>query len=174
MGDAFDDQVLRSWYLIYTKPRQEQVACDNLQRQNYVSYLPKVQIKRRRLGRYVEVIEPMFPRYVFISMRQDLDNWVPIRSTRGVASIVRFGGLPAQVPDSLLEFLQQKEQQYEREKAVQDTFKRGDKVKILDPAWDHYEAVFQAKTSKKRVTVLLELLGTVTEIEVSSSLIDRY
>lgn len=162
------------WYLIYTKPRQETIAQINLEQQYYSVYLPKVEVKRRRLGIYTQVIEPMFPRYLFVNLQQGVDNWMPIRSTRGVASIVRFGGVPAAVPTPLVTLIQQNEQQHQHEKEVMQRFKKGDRVKILDPAWDHYQAIFQATTSKKRVSVLLELLGSKTEVEVPCHLVDRY
>jgi len=32
----------RAWYLLYTKPRQEQRAVENLKRQGYIAYLPLI------------------------------------------------------------------------------------------------------------------------------------
>ena len=50
----------RSWYLIFTKPRQESLARENLERQGFVTYLPRAQRSRRRNGRYIKSIEPFF------------------------------------------------------------------------------------------------------------------
>ncbi len=87
----------KAWYLIYTKPRQERYARENLERQGYEVYLPLMKDRRRRKGRYVEIVDALFPRYLFIHLDQDTDNWSPIRSTFGVSGLVYFGFKPARV-----------------------------------------------------------------------------
>ncbi len=81
----------RSWYLIYAKPRMEPVAEEHLTRQGYGVYLPRVRATHRLRGRYRERVDPLFPRYLFIHLDQCNDNWGPIRSTQGVAGMVRPG-----------------------------------------------------------------------------------
>ena len=78
------------WYLLYAKPRQEKIAVENLQRQNYAVYFPQVSMWRTRRGVRQKVVEPLFPRYLFIHLDSHTDNWAPIRSTLGVMSLVRF------------------------------------------------------------------------------------
>jgi len=95
----------KAWYLVYTKPRQEGLAQENLARQGYGVYLPRVRLMRKRQGRPVAIIEPLFPRYLFIQLDTQSDNWGPIRSTFGVASLVRFGNEPAKVPDNFVAHL---------------------------------------------------------------------
>src|SRR3989338_8629396 len=104
--------MLSDWYLLYTKPRSEQVAELNLKRQGYRSYLPFTLERRRHQGTYHLIKTPMFPRYLFIQLNKETDNWSPIRSTKGVTDLVRFGGCPAKVPNDLIETLSQKEISY--------------------------------------------------------------
>src|SRR5215210_7146750 len=92
----------KGWYLVYAKPRQESVAQTNLVRQGYETYLPLVRQTVKRQGRRVTVVGPMFPRYLFIRLDTQSDNWAPIRSTLGVVSLVRFGQQAPQVPDALV------------------------------------------------------------------------
>ena len=54
------------WYAVFCKPRQEAVAEENLQRQGFHVYLPRTRIRHRRRGQWVNAIEALFPRYVFI------------------------------------------------------------------------------------------------------------
>ena len=56
----------RVWYLLTTKPRQEYIAVENLERQGYQIFLPLLQSRKRRGTEMRAVIEPMFPRYLFI------------------------------------------------------------------------------------------------------------
>ena len=99
----------RAWYLVYTKPKGEKTAQENLLRQGYETYLPLLGVSKRRRGRYITLIEPMFSRYLFIQLNQTSDNWSPIRSTLGVTDMVRFSGYPAKVPAELIEFLRASE-----------------------------------------------------------------
>ncbi len=51
--------------------------------------------------------EPLFPRYLFIRLGQGHadQSWDPIRSTKGVSQLVRFGVSPAKVHDDLIDQL---------------------------------------------------------------------
>ena len=95
----------RQWYVVYTKARQEDVALENLQRQGFEAYLPRWKVTKRKQSLLSSLIEPFFPRYLFIHMARSQDNWAPIRSTRGVCGLVRFGGSPNPVPDDFIKML---------------------------------------------------------------------
>jgi transcriptional antiterminator RfaH len=159
---------MRAWYLIYSKPQQERLALENLERQGYPSYLPMFRHRRRRKGRYVSIIEPMFPRYLFVHLSDETDNWGPIRSTIGVANLVRFGMRAARVPDSLIDTMQERDEDGVQMLATPE-LKPGDQVRIVEGVMAGYEAIFQAKTSKERVVLLLQLAQDRTaRIQVSA------
>ncbi len=159
---------MRAWYLIYSKPQRERLALENLERQGYPSYLPLIRNRRRRKGRYVSIIEPMFPRYLFVHLSDETDNWGPIRSTFGVANMVRFGMQAARVPDSLIEMMQGRDEEGVQTLAPPE-LKPGDQVRIVEGVMAGYEAIFQARTSKERVVLLLQLAQDRTaRIQVSA------
>jgi transcriptional antiterminator RfaH len=156
------------WYLVYTKPRQESVAKLNLERQHYSVYLPLVRHSRKRLGRRIDVIEPLFPRYLFIELSTQTDNWGPIRSTVGVSSLVRFGAEPAAVPGQLIACLRARDNEQGVQLLAPRAFAEGDSVRIAaGPMWG-YEGIFLATTGKQRVMVLLEILGKQTRVSVAA------
>lgn len=159
---------MRAWYLIYSKPQRERLALENLERQGYLSYLPLIRNRRRRKGRYVSIIEPMFPRYLFVHLSDETDNWGPIRSTLGVANMVRFGMQAARVPDSLIEMMQERDEEGVQTLAPPE-LEPGDQVLIVEGVMAGYEAIFQARTSKERVVLLLQLAQDRTaRIQVSA------
>ena len=82
---------MKYWYAVQAKPRQENTAEENLRRQGFDTYLPKIQLRRRRRDKWTKVVEPLFPRYLFIHLEPGVDNWAPLRSTLGVSTVVRFG-----------------------------------------------------------------------------------
>ncbi len=155
------------WYLVYCKPRQETTARRNLERQGYRTYLPMVRQGRRRAGRMISVIAPMFPRYLFIRLNEETDNWGPIRSTLGVVSLVRFGATPAAVPNDLIALLRRREDEQGVQVLPAEQYRRGAKVRITDGGFAGYEGIFLARSARDRVTVLLEVLGRHTRATVS-------
>lgn len=149
-----------AWYLIQTKPRQERVAQLNLEHQHYPVYLP-LQLDK---GKH----NPLFPRYLFIELNTETDDWRPIRSTRGVQQLVRFGGIPARVPNNLIEYLQSTEavrQTLEREAS----FQPGDRVEVTTGLISNYSGIFQETVGKKRALILLDIADQYTTVQIPLS-----
>ena len=159
---------LKSWFLVYTKPRQEQTARHQLERQGYPIYLPMTQHNRKRSGRRVLVIEPLFPRYLFIHLDTCRDDWGPIRSTVGVSSLVRFGKEPAMVPDALIETLRARESSAGLHDWAEPVFRAGQAVRVVEGALQGYEGLFVAGTGRERVVVLLDILGRQVRTRVEA------
>jgi len=162
----------RAWYLVYCKPRQEITALENLQRQGYTCYLPLCRQRRRRAGKFVTMVESLFPRYLFISLDRENDNWAPIRSTRGVLSLVRFGNRVASVPDALVDGIRLRDDEAGLQALPEKEFKRGDAVRIMEGSMAGLEAIFLARTGGERVMVLMHMLGTQARVEVDSVLVE--
>ncbi len=162
----------KRWYLVQTKVRQEQVAVDNLEYQGYEVYLPMLEVRRRRRLKMTCVVEPMFPRYLFIHLDTSADNWSPIRSTRGVSHIIRFGQQPAFIADELIELLHLREQGKDTKKESASTFEKGEKVQIIAGAFAGHEAIFNAESSDERVCLLLDIAGRHTQIKIHQDQVD--
>lgn len=160
------------WYLVYCKPRAETTARRNLERQGYTTYLPLLRQRRRRKGRNVSVVGPMFPRYLFILLNQETDNWGPIRSTLGVVSVVRFGQTPAAISDRLIELFRRQEDADGVQVWSPEEYQRGMKVRITSGGFAGYEGIFVARTGRERVTVLLEVLGREARASVDLGAIE--
>ena len=95
------------WYAIHSKPRQEERALENLERQGFETWLPMLTVEKVRRGKLAKVVEPMFSRYLFIRLDTEQTNWSPIRSTLGVSKLVSFGNRPAVIEDALIQALRQ-------------------------------------------------------------------
>ncbi|MBI3441694.1 MAG: transcription/translation regulatory transformer protein RfaH [Proteobacteria bacterium] len=167
-----EKKILRKWYLVYSKPRQETVAKVNLERQGYETYLPLMRAPRRRKGKMVSVVAPMFPRYLFIHLNSETDNWAPIRSTLGVVSVVRFGRDPSEVPDKLIAVLRGREDDTGIHVLPPDEYKAGARVRITQGGFAGYEGIFHSANSRQRVTVLLDLLGRRAQVHVDTDFIE--
>ena len=162
----------KTWYLVYTKPRQETQAQDNLVRQGYGVYLPRVRLMRKRQGRPVAIIEPLFSRYLFIHLDTQSDNWGPIRSTYGVASLVRFGNEPAKVPDEFVAHLKKQEGQDGLHEWAEPKMIVGDRMRVTEGPLKGYEGVLLAKSGQARVLLLLDMLGKEVRTHLSPDQIE--
>lgn len=145
------------WYLLHTKPRQEAIAAENLLRQKFRVFFPLYRRNRRKRGRWVTLEEPLFPGYLFIHVDLTRQNGAPIRSTKGVSGLVRFGLEPAPVPDAVVEALMQKVQ--DKTDEAPPLFKSGDAVNIVAGGFTGLQAIFQAEKGADRVLLLLDWLG---------------
>lgn len=161
------DATGKQWYLIQCKPRQDMRALENLERQGYQCLLPMHQLERLQKGKLQMLSEPLFPGYLFIHLDKVEDNWMPIRSTRGVNQIVSFGGRATVVPDSVIEQIAQR-------KAVSTpSLTPGDRISIIDSALSQIDAIFLEEDAEGRVLLLLRLLQRDTFLRVPLSRIEK-
>jgi transcriptional antiterminator RfaH len=161
-----------NWYLVFCKPRQERRAQENLGHQGYITYLPRILNRRRRRGQWVRVVEPMFPRYLFIKLDDLASNWAPIRSTYGVTSMVRFRDRVPAVPESLVAGLAVREAEHGYYIVPDSEPKEGQRVRILEGPMAGIEGIFAAGSAQERVLILLNMLGRQVGVRVDRHLIE--
>ena len=94
------------WYVAATKPRQEDRARDNLERQGFVAHLPRIVVRKLSRGAWADKIEPLFPGYIFVFFDTHHKSRALIRSMLGVAGLVRFGEHPANIEPGVINVLQ--------------------------------------------------------------------
>lgn len=157
----------RSWYLVYTKPRSEQKAKTHLEEQGFKTYLPCYQARKTR-KKNSDVVKPLFPGYLFLYLDEQEDNWAPIRSTPGVSRLVRFGNMPAKVPEVLIQNLQNNENDLGLQELSPPTFQEGDKIVVVDGPMEGFEAIFKTTKGSERVVILLNIIGKLTQVELKS------
>ncbi len=154
------------WYLAYTKPRQEQIALNNLQQQGFDAYLPLYKKFKKTEQGPVALFEPMFPRYILLRPGKPEQSLSVVRSTKGIASLVRFGFEPAQIQDDLVQRIRQLEQD-RNQATLQElgNLRAGQTVRLQHTALGGIEGLVQS-VSSKRVAVLLEILGRPMVVEL--------
>jgi transcriptional antiterminator RfaH len=154
------------WYVVHTKVRQEAMACDNLTRQGYSVYLPRIKVMKRIRGLVQVLLEPLFPRYVFVQPASSQQSLAPIRSTLGVSTIVRFGQEPAQMSELTLQSIRNFESQ---RNALRDAdlhpLLPGERVQVADGPLSGLEGLISS-VSQQRIVVLLQLLGQETRVSL--------
>ena len=165
--DVADNASGIAWYVIHTKPRQEQRALANLEQQGYQCYLPMITLEKLTRGRLNLVEEPLFPRYLFICLdngRQG-QNWAPIRSTIGVSGLVTFGSTPAKIDAELIALLHH--QQEGLNETPERLFHQGEVLRVADGPFAGLEAVYQMPSGDNRAMVLIELMGKSAQMQIA-------
>ncbi|MDC0198013.1 transcription/translation regulatory transformer protein RfaH [Candidatus Thioglobus sp.] len=142
---------MKSWYLLKIKPNQEAIALQNLQNQDYDTYCPNAFINNKKIT--------LFPGYLFINLDNEKQNWLPIRSTKGVLNFVKFGLNFAKVPNNIIQLIKKNEQNSLNKLINLDNFKPGDKVQITEGIFKNCNAIFKSFKSSDRVILLINLLG---------------
>lgn len=158
---------MSSWFAVLTKPRLEAQAQLCLVRQNYECLYPRIKRSVRTAAGMTVRTESLFPRYVFIQVDANEQSLAPVRSTRGVAGLVRFGGVPAEVPCRVIE--QIKSRMDLETGFVQlrlPDLNPGTSVRISEGPLEGIEGIFKAPAGPDRVRVLLSLMGTDREVVV--------
>lgn len=150
---------MKQWFAVQTKPRQESLAEDNLARQGFTCFLPRMQTWRTRRGKRVLDVEALFAGYLFISVDLEQENVAPVRSTKGVSGLVRFGKNPAAVPAAIIDAIRARADAEGVCRQADNDFKPGQKVRVKEGPFDGLEGVFQEKSGEHRAIVLLTLLG---------------
>lgn len=159
----------RQWHVVTTKPRQEALALIHLQRQSYQVWLPLTRETQRHGGRLRERIVPLFSRYLFVHVDSELENTAPIRSTLGCNGLLRFGQRVATVPSVAVEAIRSRQDDdgYVR-LDPSDDWKPGQLLKITHGPFLGFDAVFQARTGKERVEVLMQWMGSQRVVELAA------
>ncbi len=166
-----DTQAEGAWYVVATRPRQESIARDHLTRQGYRVLLPEISLKKRRQSRWVPVVEPLFPGYLFVQLAFGQDDAAPIRSTRGCRDLVRFGEHHPPVPAEVLEALLGQATSVTEGGPL---FTLGETVRIEDGPFAGLTAVFDMPKGDDRAQVLLEMLGKLQQVVVDSNQLAKH
>jgi len=154
---------VKNWYLIKTKPRQENIAKQNLENQGYGVFCPIAKINNQ--------LVILFPGYLFVQLSEKTQNWSPINSTKGVSYFVKFGSNFAKVSIGVVEFIKAHQHITTEKLKKINNFKPGDKVQISDGAFKNCMAIFKCYKPDERVILLMNLLGSEQSLSIKKELV---
>jgi transcription antitermination factor NusG len=150
----------KHWYAIHSHPNKENLLWDQLLARNVDVFYPRIPVKP--VNPRSRKILPYFPGYLFVctdleQVGVSLFQWMPYAT-----GLVRFGGDPAIVPESLILGIRQKVGEIAQAGGeVNHGLKPGDRIVVRDGLFAGYEGIFDVRLSgKERVRVLLEMLNS--------------
>ena len=159
-----------SWYALFTRHQHEKPVAFALSNKNHEVYLPLYRSARQWQDRTKHLWFPLFPGYVFL--RGGLERQLQIVSTPGVIDIVRFGGLPAIVPQAQLDAVRQI---LESRLAVETHpyLQCGDRVMVKSGPLAGLQGILDRKKGSARLVVSMEMLGQSAAVEIDVSNVQR-
>lgn len=156
------------WHAVFCKPRQETTAKEHLQRQGFEVYLPRISGRHRKRNRWVDSIQALFPRYLFVRIDRRRQGMASIRSTRGVVDLVRFGVEPAVVPDPVIDAIVACEHSAKGlDCHTQKGFLEGEMVTMLEGPFTGMQGIFENDDGDERAVLLIDLLGKANRVRVN-------
>ena len=93
------------WFAVHSLPLRETYAEGNLKNQGFRTFMPKRHKTVRHARRLTTVEAPFFPRYLFVVLDLDRDQWRKVNGTFGVARLIMGGEQPRPVPYGVVEAL---------------------------------------------------------------------
>jgi transcriptional antiterminator RfaH len=155
-----------AWYCARTKPKHEHIAAANLRKNLELEvFHPRLRVERATQRGVVRVVEPLFPCYLFV--RCELaEKLGEIQHTNGIREMVRFGGKIPSVPDAVIGELRECFLM-DAAMPVESCFSPGDEVTVVEGVFAEARAfVLRVMPGRKRVQVLLEILGRSMPVEM--------
>ena len=188
----------KKWYIIHTYSGYEKkVATDlekrietlNLTDRVFRILVPEEEVLEEKRGKIVKVPRKLFPSYVMIEMlsvreenelglgyRVDSDAWYVIRNTNGVTGFVGIGSDPIPLSDEEASNLLSKigVETNENENKFNIEFKVGERVVVKkDSFYDQTGEISSIDYEHGRVTVMLEVFGRLTPVELEYNEVEK-
>lgn len=162
-----------AWYCARTKAKHEHIAAANLRKNLQVEvFHPRLRVERATQRGVMRVVEPLFPCYIFVRcvLEEKLND---IQHTNGVNAMLRFGENIPQVADARIEELQECFTAGEP-MTVESSLAPADEVTIAHGVFAGIRAfVLRVMPARKRVQVLLDVLGGPRPVELDRSSVVR-
>lgn len=153
-----DTTKMKNWYLVYTKPKNEDSVSDKLSRCGFEIFNPKIKERRCVRRKVREVVSSLFPCYVFVKFEIP-KSYRLIKYTRGIKRVVGTESAPSPVNESIIESVRRR-----MEDGVLSmtpcTFTPGERVEIKAGQFEGLNAIFEREMQgSERVCVLLQAVN---------------
>ena len=80
----------RKWFIAQIKQNSYDLATQNLERQGFETFLPKMEITQIQKDQFIVKNVYVFPGYIFVCFDPHIISWTKINSTYGVLKILDF------------------------------------------------------------------------------------
>ena len=159
-----------NWYLVYTKPKNEDMVSHKFIDAGFQVLNPKLKERKVYRRKLQDIVSPLFPCYVFVKFDSSRDYHL-VKYSRGVKNIVGPPGKPSRVPDEIIASISGSMQEGVVTIKPQE-FKHGEEIIIKAGPFEGFNAIFDKEMKgNDRVTILLGAINARTIVD--RALIER-
>jgi transcriptional antiterminator RfaH len=152
------------WYVARTQPRAEFLAADELTRDGFQVFFPRVKAAQPRQG-HADV--PLFPGYLFLRCDPGVQGWPSFRPAHRIASWLRFGDEIPWLPDEVVTSLMECSASINHHGGLWRRYQAGETVQVVSGTINSLAVVLEeAKSPHARVNILLEFMGRMVRAQV--------
>ena len=152
---------MKYWLVATYKINEIKRVESNLTNQSFDYYLPKIITRKNNRNPKEEV---MFPGYIFINT--DIDRYSSVKYTKGIKNVVKFGDNFSHMTNEEIKSIRSVEKSSRLEPLV-SKIRIGQEVNIKSGSFKGNIAKICSLPSKKRVGILLHILGSFKRIDIS-------
>jgi transcriptional antiterminator NusG len=164
MTKNYIDNLVRSWYVLHTKSRFENVVNEGLVKKSIDVFLPKIKVRSKRRDRKAMIQVPLFPGYVFVKTDLNPYEHIEIVKTVGAVRIIGNKDGPLAVPQKNIESLQIIVTA-NSPVTTGTRLRKGDIVMVINGPFAGVTGTFIRYKGKERVVVYIEALGQFASVE---------
>ncbi len=148
-----------NWYALYVKSRHEFTTTRELQRKGFTAYLPSVTKLSQWKDRRKLVEFPLFPGYLFVSVRPYPEFFINVLRTPGAVTLVSGEpGYPTPVSPEEIDSLRLLIESG-RDIDIYPQLRQGSRVRVRRGPLKGAEGILSAKTDHSLFFVNIDLLG---------------
>ena len=163
----------KRWYIAQIKPNSYNSAIQNLERQGFETFLPKMEITQRQQNKFFVKNVYVFPGYMFVCFDPNIITWVKINSTYGVSKILAFNKKPSEISSDLI--LELKNRYEINSKLTQkEKLQKGDSIKFYKGPFTDLIAKVESVDEKNRIWILLEAMGGYQKLKLQNVEKNKY
>lgn len=161
-----DNNNNKYWYPLYTKPRHEKKAYNNLLIEGFEAYLPMQKATKKWSDRKKTVNEPLIKSYVFARIKRH--ELYSVISLNGISRYISFNNKPAIVRDSEIDSLKKLIDAETKIEVTEGMIKPGKRIKLSSGPMAGFEGEIIEAKGKNKLLLRLESIGKTLFVTVET------
>lgn len=163
------DNINRFWFALYTKPRHEFKAAEQLKDVNVDYYLPVVVKLKQWSDRKKKVTEPLIRGYIFIHASEK--ERITALEQNAIVRCVTFNSRVATIPDWQIENLRRM-LETESDFLISEKIMAGQKVKVISGPFEGVTGLVNYTSNGKTISITIDMLKrSVTAVLPTESVV---
>jgi len=160
------------WFVVRTKPRNEERAQSYLLQHGINTFLPWMETSQSNAGKAIKTLKPLFPSYLFAQFDL-MQNYPLVKWGKGVNKILGFGKYPTPIADEVLSIIKSRTDEKNIVKKAYN-LNKDDRIRITSGPLKDLLGIFDRWVSDSgRVRILLNLIGYQPRVELHYSHLEK-